>query len=236
MKKILRKYIPENVICQARHIQNFSQYKTKRNSADKYIYKSFDKHKCIFVHIPKTGGISVARALFDQRGGHMTARYYKQLFGVFTFNKYFSFAFVRNPYSRLFSAYNFLMEGGYDERDKKWAAENIIHYETFHEFVKKWLDRENIYKKNHFVPQSHYVCNQNFEIQVDFIGRFEKLNVDFQEICNKLNIDSKLPHYNSSSTKKNWRTFYDKQTLKMVEDIYQKDFEAFGYDRLSKYL
>src|SRR5699024_5979694 len=189
MKKILKKYIPENVICQMRHLQNFSKYKVMRKQTGESSLKGFDEHKCIFVHIPKTGGISVNRALFGGRGGgHKTIRHYKQIFGVFTLREYYSFTFVRNPYSRLVSAYNFLIEGGYGAKDKSWSEKNIIQYESFREFVKKWLDRENIYKKNHFVPQSHYVCNQNFEIEVDFIGRFENINEDFQKVCNELHI------------------------------------------------
>jgi len=158
-KKWLKSYVPEDVICQIRHYHNYRFFKELRHQKGKLSLRDFDREKCIFIHIPKTAGTSVNKALFGNRGGgHKSARYYKQIFGVSTYKRYFKFTFVRNPYSRLLSAYNFLMDGGYGEIHKKWVRENIIEYPTFNDFVIKWLNRENIYKRCHFFPQTHYIC------------------------------------------------------------------------------
>ena len=74
--------------------------------------QGFDKHRCIFVHIPKCGGISVGRALFGTYyGNHMNALTYQLIFDKSTYDAYFKFTFVRNPWSRLFSAFHFLRNG-----------------------------------------------------------------------------------------------------------------------------
>ena len=75
-----------------------------------------DKHKCIFIHVPKAAGSSVetSEIFEDQRiktgeyvGGHTTALEYRETYPG-KFKNYFKFAFVRNPYSRLVSAFSYL--------------------------------------------------------------------------------------------------------------------------------
>ncbi len=233
--KQLKKYIPEDIICEVRHWQNYSEFKALRNKSGEFSLKGFDQHKCIFIHIPKTAGISISKALFGNRsGGHKSTRFYKQIFGVFIFNSYFKFSFVRNPYSRLVSAYNFLMKGGFCKKHKKWVEENISNYESFHDFVTMWLNEENINNISHFRPQFNYVCDKNDKVEIDFIGRFENLEEDFQKVCRILDIDTELPHINSSNTTQHWKTFYNNETLKIVERVYKKDFDIFGYDKISK--
>ncbi len=83
--------------------------KSKRNKA---WVRQLDKHKCIFVHIPKTAGISVSVSLLGESIGNMSAMYYRALFGKEDFRLYFKFAFVRNPFTRLISAFEFLKKGG----------------------------------------------------------------------------------------------------------------------------
>ena len=174
-------------------------------------------------------------ALFGSRGGgHKSARHYKQVFGLSTFRRYFKFTFVRNPYSRLHSAYHFLMRGGHGEVHEKWVKKHIIGYKTFEDFVMHWVNRNNIYKRCHFVPQYLYLSNKNMELEVDFIGRFENLEKDFQAICSKLNISTVLPHFNSNRMERHWRSFYNDKMLRIVEEVYYEDFTMFDYEFLSK--
>ena len=85
---------------------------------------------------------------------------------------------------------------------------------------------------------------------VDFVGRFESLQNDFDKVCKELGIeDSALPHRNPSNkksrnlkrrarnflfrngegNKKSYREFYDEETLEAVSRYYRKDIETFGY-------
>jgi len=77
------------------------------------------------------------------------------------------------------------------------------------------------------------ICNKDLEFEVDYIGRYENLEEDFQLICNRLNIVTDLPHFNSSDIEKHWSSFYTPKTLRIVEEVYQEDFELLGYKMIS---
>ena len=67
--------------------------------------RSYDEYKCIFVHVPRTGGVAIAKSLFGNLGGsHISISLYRKVFSD-VFDGYYKFTFVRNPWDRLVSAY-----------------------------------------------------------------------------------------------------------------------------------
>lgn len=83
-----------------------------KRSSQNNVYKSFVHEKeCIFVHIPKSAGKSIALAVYgSDKPGHYFLEDYRYFDGD-SFKRYFKFAFVREPVSRFISAYNFLSKG-----------------------------------------------------------------------------------------------------------------------------
>lgn len=51
------------------------------------------------------------------------------------FERFFKFAFVRNPWDRLVFTYFFLKNGGVNEMDRRFAAEHLARYDGFAAFV-----------------------------------------------------------------------------------------------------
>src|SRR5699024_9573361 len=100
-------------------------WKINQRINEKYAWhEPFHKNKCVFIHVPKTGGKSVDTGMFNHVDcSHVTVREYKNILGPKYFKQYFKFAFVRNPWERTFSAYNFLVTGGLTERDEKWGKQ-----------------------------------------------------------------------------------------------------------------
>ena len=77
--------------------------------------------------------------------------------------------------------------------------------------------------------QKEFVTGDEGEILLHYIGRFEHLQDDFNEVCDRIGIPRKeLPHVNQSKHR-DYRNYYNKRTRKMVEDAFAQDIELFGY-------
>ncbi len=221
----------DTVTCQLSHWKNNREFNRMRTEQGAYSLEGFDRLKCIYIHIPKTAGISINKALFgNYGGGHKTVLVYKRIFGPVLFNRYFTFTFVRNPYVRLLSAYRFVKNGGFKKQEWAWAEQNISGYDTFDEFVKKWINEDNIWSYNHFKPQYSFVCDIGLHPEVDFIGKMESIDDDFEYVCNRLGVQNNLSIYNKGKTdNSDWERFYSDYSLDKVAEIYRRDFEIFGY-------
>lgn len=205
----------------------------KLDTDDNFSLKPFDQYKCIFIHIPKTAGISISKCLFGNLGGgHKKIEIYQIVFNKIEFDTYFKFTFVRNPWDRLVSAYFYLKNGGMDNRDRIWAERNLLSFVDFDSFVNEWVNRRNIETYKHFIPQFKYFCEPgNDTPQVDYIGYFENLEVDFNTVKMKLGLDSGLMHLNKTINKNiDYRNYYTDTTKDIVADVYQKDIRLLGYD------
>ena len=189
------------------------------------ILSLFLEKKCVFFHIPKTAGISISNALFGEvKWGHRSVNFYKSHYGEKIFNSLYKFCFVRNPYDRLFSAYTFLKEGGINNQDLEFSNSYLQEFASFDEFVLKGLEKEEIMNWVHFKPQYTFVCDENDNIVMDFVGKMENLNADFNTVCKHLNIDSELQKLNMSEAKKN---DFSEEVKTMIKLKYQKDFNLF---------
>ena len=78
-----------------------------------------------------------------------------------------------------------------------------------------------------------FITDKKGNVLIDFIGRYENLQNDFNLICVKLNIQHlKLPMINKSRKRehKNYREYYDDQSKAIVTELYKKDLEYFNYN------
>ena len=106
----------------------------------------------------------------------------------------------------------------------------LSRYTTFDVFVKNWINRKNIHKYLLFLPQYKFICMDNKKPLVDFIGYFENLEKDFSCVSKKIGINAKLLFLNKTKEKKNYKSYYSKVAIKIVEDAYREDIQLFGYD------
>jgi hypothetical protein len=219
--------------------------------------------KCLFVHVPKTAGQSVEQFFMDRMGldwdsdraevllgdnpdttrgtqklAHLSAWEYVNdgFIERGEFDSLFRFSFVRNPFERIVSEYRY---------------RNYFHHRSFRDFVLHKLPQPGWDDKyRHVMPQFDMLHDPEGRLMVDFVGRFETLQKDFDKVCHWLGLeDSKLPHRNPSNKKsrnlkrkvrnalflngegrkKHWTEFYDQRTLDAVSRLYERDIEAFGY-------
>ena len=82
--------------------------------------------------------------------------------------------------------------------------------------------------------QIDFVADEDGNIIVDYIGRFESINEDLEFIQNKLNIQNstnKLPSLNVSTNRefRDYRKYYNDKTKMLVGEYFRKDIETFEY-------
>lgn len=201
-----------------------------------------DTHKIIFIHIPKCAGTYIEKhlgmfrnraSLFgsDSNGDflqHMTMSEFSILKNP---SDYFSFAFVRNPYTKLVSDF-FWCKGWFKH---KWAipsetGKGFRSFEQFINFIEKHINYCNDNNKriwSHWRPMTHFVFNNGSKV-VDFIGKHENFTEDYTVICQMNNI--KIPdNLNKKSTADTYMELYTPELKNKVYNLYKDDFEQFDY-------
>ncbi|MFT4645417.1 MAG: hypothetical protein ACI8ZX_001833 [Planctomycetota bacterium] len=219
IKKLLRKY----------QIWKHAKSQNKKVFNKGTLLNAFYKSKTIFIHIPKTAGFSLVKAIYGNvtLEGHRSF-YFNSIALNIKNEKYFSFAFVRNPFDRLYSSYMFLKKGGINNHDRLAFQTHLSDFEDFEDFVLNGLDNKLIYQITHLIPQHDFLCDKSGSILVDFIGRFENLDKDILLLSKKLDKDIKLSHHNFNE-KKDYREAYTDEMIEEVYHVYQKDIDIFEY-------
>jgi hypothetical protein len=191
----------------------------------------FREKKAIFIHIPKSAGMSVSKALFGGKsGGHATAKEYVGFYGREKYASYFSFSFVRNPWDRLVSAYFYLKEGGSSKTDRRYRDNILNKFEDFNSFVESWITKDSIQNIMHLRPQKDYLTIFGNDVKVNYVGKFETLEEDFKKIANRIGVDVELPRINvNQSRDEDYRQYYNENSIEVVSRVYKKDIEMFGY-------
>jgi chondroitin 4-sulfotransferase 11 len=186
------------------------------------------KEQFVFIHIPKCGGNSITSDHFrnfshDLRNENF--KYFKDSYER-SLSK-FSFTFVRNPWDRLVSSYEYLKNGGNCTLDAEDYLNLFSKYENFKEMVLNW--EEVFFDQIHFKSQSDWICDNDGNIIVDFVGKFENLQQDFDIVCDRMQIPrKKLPHTNKTNHK-HYTEYYDDEIREIVAKKYARDIEYFGY-------
>ncbi len=194
--------------------------------------------KLIFVHIQKTGGMAISRAL----GGidhppekHRTALELRAIYGEAVWNQCVKFAFVRNPWDRLVSWWS-MIDGRRDQIKVNQSGNAFFNYvlenaTSFEEFLFNCQDEIHD-KDGHkwiFRNQLDYLLDERGELMVNFIGRFETLEDDFKTFTSRhLNRTYSISKINTSNHSR-YQTYYTPETRLLVANAYKKDIVAFGY-------
>jgi len=199
-----------------------------------------DKINALFIHIPRCAGTSMEWSLKKYTSyrivkinpdtlrvheRHTRALDIRKKIGRKKFKRYFKFSFIRNPWERLVSLYNMrtklrtdylrvsMARKGKRRRTKRY---NLL---TFHEFL-KFATIESM---------CWHIMNNNSEILVDFIGRFENVEVDFRKVCNHLGLKSDLCHMQRFNYP-HYRVFYDQKSKNLAYKRFKKDIKTFSYE------
>ncbi len=248
-------------------LQHLPLYKTKWMMFKKYDYTLHiivdDEYKILFNYIPKVS-CTAWKQLFLLLRARYSNSVYRRL-EEYTdeeiwerLNTYTKVLFVREPITRLLSAYLSKFQSPTDLKTQKtWEkyygkkivetyrpSVNISDFDFEHELLDIQLD-EVIHwitdmgseinmdeLRDHFLPM-HRVANPCV-IKYDFIGHYEDLAVEGPYVLRMLGIDHivHFPPVHSSRAKETLTQLYQRVPLYLLQrlwDYYKLDYEMFGY-------
>lgn len=205
--------------------------------------------KYIFVHIPKTGGTSLALALEDKamkddvligdtpkakkrrkrlKDVQTTGRVWKHsrltdVYGLVDqaqMEDYFVFTLVRNPWDRMVSYYHWL-------RDQTFDHPHVTLAKTveFSPFLNDGLTQAMMSADG----AARYVSDQSGVDRCDLYLRLEQLAQDVKTLEDAIGVRLGMVPHTNTSTRGAYQTYYTDADLTLVGQLFAPDIARFGY-------
>jgi hypothetical protein len=184
------------------------------------IIKGKEYGSVLFVHIPKTAGSSISKIL-DENNLDNWKREWPRHHDPYSYlkeanlidEKVFSFAVVRNPYTRTYSCY----------KQYNKTNQTNISFAQYLDNIKQ--GKISTISPLLHIPQSFYIMDQDI-LQVERLYKFENL----KELEDELGWE--LGFYNVGNyVVESYIQEYSDEAIKMVQDFYSSDFINFGYSK-----
>ena len=219
----------------------------------------YRNHRVAHIHIPKTAGTTIERQFAELGDMHWNAsswhgrvrrpdRWYEDHhltlceLGALSLDAtrwLDTFAVVRNPYQRLLSEYHWRRALvyevgtkdliGFESFDTMVAAIPLDLDHNWHRYI-AMADRDRANLFIHLRPQWHYVCDAAGRPDASVtIVRFEQLRDDLEPLYRRWHVHSR-PFGPTPPTLDLAEHFTD-ESLSIVNAVYARDFEWFGYER-----
>lgn len=156
------------------------------------------------------------RVFSSQFVSHISAAQLKKEIPSSIFDSYFKFGFVRNPWDWQVSLYTFMLKT-LDHHQH----ELIKGMKSFDEYI-DWRVHNDLHLQKSFFYENDVSL-------MDYIGRMENLQTDFEKICGIIGAEVKLPHLNPSRNDNDYLKYYSKHSIEMVSQAFREDIELFNY-------
>jgi hypothetical protein len=209
-----------------------------------------DRRKVIFIHIPKCGGISIERSIHKALGGddfiaynnlirrpprpniktcsglslHSTLKDYRRYYGK-NINDYYIFSFVRNPWRRMVSHYEYLIKNMFN---KRLHEQNKMDFSQFVQISQTKILQYSIHGYKDYLED-------DYQTKLNFIGKLENINEDLPKIGVDIKLDiPEVLHMNQTDLKIkdyiNWRDYYNPRLKNIVYNIFKEDIIKYEYE------
>ncbi len=202
-----------------------------------------DTHRMVFIHVQKTGGVTVSKVLepvvadlrqVPEKGiKHSTLA--QGLAQEPALASYWTFGFVRNPWSRLVSwwamvqRFKEMADSGVETAQGRFARNHFLRtartYPDFDTFVLQGSEELERLR----TPQIEYLRADGRE--ADFVGRTESLPADLRSAFAHLGLPfpDELPHTNKSPHA-HYTSYYSDVSRAKVAELFAPDLDAYGYE------
>ena len=177
-----------------------------------------------FIHNPRTSGTTLTNYFLWRGATRLTDSNhdtYNEASKIFNFDNYYTFGFVRNPFSREVSLYNLVLtNSGRDISFEEW-----VHSRHEVDNPRSWL----------VMPQIDYFCDSNREIKAN-IFKFEDRKDSIRTISDILQFPYEqlinyVPIIDSPKSPPgiDYRSYYTSRTFDILSYKYKIDLDTFGY-------
>ena len=221
---------------------------------EKYLYTEYLKkhlsNKILFIHITKNAGNGFYNSIFNFWKHSDILRYglhgnCKSLLentndNFLKDNNIKVLAIYRDPFERLYSAYRYgkiqILKGNPKilRRGLRWIEElideqfkDVTSFESFcYTLHNCFLKKEASILK----PQYKFISDSKDNIVADYIIDLKNLDKEWVKLCKKYNYGYVTPLLKTNTTgpyKYNFNKVYNKDTIKIVEKIYEKDINIY---------
>ena len=189
-----------------------------------------------FIHITKTGGTTIEE--IGKENNIKWGRFHKEYKNWheplieknnFKRQKYDWFLIVRNPYDRIISE----LHCKYGNLKKN----NILKKsnDEINKFIQECINKRNNFKDysslycyGHYKEQYKYLCS---DIKCTIL-KVENLKEDFNNLMKEYNLNITLNKKYNSNKKIFNVCDLNKETIELINDVYNVDFELFNYEKI----
>ena len=208
----------------------------------------------LFVHLPKTGGLSLRRMLMASGGladfdcvhlgsllrfrGHRLAE--RLPLATVTLPVYdLAFYMVRDPLQRLWSCYRYFLHGGLNQfrpgrsdQDLAWQNYLQVHASNFSTCCSRLDQLAQVIP--HLQPMAMWLSALPSELADEvLVGRFETFDLDLHQLLGRLDMDcAEMLHVNRTASPAGQVLTVDAAMRNEVQRFYAFDYERYGYPSL----
>jgi hypothetical protein len=174
--------------------------------------------------VPKTAGLSIFTVFGHQletRLSHFTPAEAKQFIFQETWSEYWKFAFVRNPWDRYVSLYEFHRQSDYIFR-RNVESKKIAMSNNFKDWV--YLNY------NKFVSSTWFSETQSiWWKEADVVFKMEEMDSAIEEIKQHMPMLKPLDRINTTQHSAYQSYYTSKSTIDMIARLEHETIEKFGY-------
>jgi hypothetical protein len=185
----------------------------------------------LLIRVPRNASLSLARVIYGTFEGipHRTANFYKNSDPALFASKT-KIAVVRNPLTRIVSAYNFLRQDGTTvARPNAHTRGRMKQVRNLEQFVFDYI-KPKAHALETLDPTVHcqaaYVCDDAGNIIVENIFKFERMDL-LMKFLSQFGITSMIATNQTGDN--DYGEVLTDEIVTALGDIYRRDFELFNY-------